>query len=118
VVDDPGSVLPQAPVILPLEADRSGTLAAVRAEDVGLASGALGAGRLRKGDPVDPAVGIVLTPKVGDRIETGDVLGEVHARSEDDAREAARRTLAALDVVDDPVPAPPLVYAWLEDRPG
>jgi thymidine phosphorylase len=73
----------------------------------------LGAGRLRKGDPIDPAVGIVMHPKIGDRVETGAPIGEVHARDRDAAAQAARRVLAAMDVADDPVRPPPLVHAWL-----
>ncbi len=118
VVDDPEGVLPTAPFVVPLLAERSGTLAAVRAEDIGLASGALGAGRMRKGDPIDPAVGIVVRAKIGDRLEAGEPIGAIHARSEDDATEAARRTWSALDLADGPVTPPPLVYTWLEDRPA
>ena len=55
----------------PLVADRDGVVAAFRAEEIGLASVALGAGRLRKGDPIDPAVGIVVRPKIGDRLRSG-----------------------------------------------
>ena len=71
VADDPEAVLPRAPVIEPIESDRTGTLAAVDAEAIGRASAALGAGRFRKGDPIDPAVGIVCTPKIGDRLDGG-----------------------------------------------
>jgi thymidine phosphorylase len=113
VVDDPDAVLPRAPVREPLLADRSGTLAAVEAEEIGLASVGLGAGRMRKGDPIDPAVGIVVHPKIGDRLEAGAPIGEVHARDRDAAANAARRVLAAMDLADGPVPAPPLVHAWL-----
>jgi len=112
VVDDPVAVLPRAPVIRPLTAAHAGALASVDAEAIGLASGALGASRRRKSGAIDPAVGIVLRPKIGDRLEAGDPIGEVHARDEDDAAEAARRTLAALTLVDGPVQAPPLVYDW------
>jgi pyrimidine-nucleoside phosphorylase len=111
VLDDP-SLLPRAPVIVPLLADRSGRLAAVQAEAVGLASGALGAGRMRRGDPVDPAVGIVLRPKIGDRLAAGEPIGEVHARTEDEAAGAGRRVLAALEIVDGPVDVPELVHTW------
>ncbi|HZB79213.1 MAG TPA: thymidine phosphorylase [Actinomycetota bacterium] len=113
VVDDPEDVLPRAPVREPLLADRSGVLAAIRAEEIGLASVGLGAGRLRKGDPIDPAVGIVVHPKIGDRLEAGAPIGEVHARDRDAAVQAARRVLAAMDVADHPVRPPPLVHAWL-----
>ena len=113
VVDDPAGVLPAAPVREPLVADRDGVLAAVEAEEIGLASVDLGAGRRRKGDPIDPAVGIVVHPKIGDRLEAGQPIGEVHARDRDAAAEAARRVLAAMDVADGPVAPPPLVYAWM-----
>ena len=109
VVDDPAAVLPSAPVRLPMEATRAGTLASVDAEALGLASGALGAGRQRKGDPVDPAVGIVFTPKIGDRLEPGDPIGDVHARTRDDAEEAVRRVRATMTVVEHDVAPPPLV---------
>ncbi len=113
VVDDPAGVLPAAPVREPLLADRSGIVAAFEAEEIGLASVDLGAGRLRKGDPIDPAVGIVVHPKIGDRLEAGTPIGEVHARDREAAAEAGRRVLAAMDVVDGPVEPPPLVHAWL-----
>ncbi len=60
VVDDPQGVLPRAPIVLPIPAGTDGTLAAVDAEAIGWASVALGAGRIRKGDPIDRAVGLVL----------------------------------------------------------
>jgi pyrimidine-nucleoside phosphorylase len=113
VVDDPAGVLPAAPVREPLLADRSGTVAAFEAEEIGLASVDLGAGRLRKGDPIDPAVGIVVHPKIGDRLEAGTPIGEVHARDREAAAEAGRRVLAAMDVVDGPVEPPALVHTWL-----
>jgi pyrimidine-nucleoside phosphorylase len=111
VVDDPWAVLPRAPVVRPILADRDGVLATVDAEAIGLASVVLGAGRLRKGDPIDPAVGIVLHAKLGDRLVPGDPIGEVHARDEVDAEEAIRRVLAALGAGERADP-PPLVHAW------
>jgi len=113
VVDDPWSVLPVAPVREALIADRTGVLSAVQAEEIGLASVALGAGRVRKGDPIDPAVGIVVRPKIGDRLASGDPIGEIHARDRDAAAEAGRRVLAAMDLGDGPVEPPPLVHFWI-----
>ena len=114
VVDDPWAVLPRAPVVVQIDADRSGTLAAIDAEDIGRTSVLLGAGRRRKGDPIDPAVGIVCRPKLGDRLEAGQPVGEVYARSDDEAREAARRVLAAFTLSDEPVTPPPLMLAELD----
>ena len=114
VVDDPAGVLPAAPVVIVIEADRAGTVARMATEEIGFASGALGAGRMRKGDAVDPAVGIVVRCKIGDRLEVGQPVGEVHGRDDDDAHEAARRVLGALELHDGPVTPPPLVHTWLE----
>jgi pyrimidine-nucleoside phosphorylase len=113
VVDDPVAVLPAAEVTLPLEVDRDGYLQAVDAEQIGLASAALGAGRVRKGDAIDPAVGIVVRPKIGDVLGAGQRIGEVHARRPDEAEAAAARVLAALTVGEEPVEPPPLVHGWL-----
>ena len=115
VVDDPEAVLPRAPVVLPIQAGTDGTLAAVDAEAIGSASVALGAGRIRKGDPIDPAVGLVVRCKIGDRIGAGEPVGEVHARSEEDAAEAARRVLAALTLTDGDVQSPTLIHGWIDD---
>ncbi len=112
VVDEPREVLPQAPVMVPLEAERSGFLSSVDAEAIGRAAVALGAGRRRKGDPIDPAVGIVFQAKVGDRLEAGKPIGEVHARDEKIAAAATTAVNTALTVSDSRPQGPPLVYRW------
>jgi pyrimidine-nucleoside phosphorylase len=112
VVDDPGSVLPAAPHGRPLHADAGGVLSAVDAEEIGRAAVMLGAGRERKGDAIDPAVGIVFHPKIGDRIEAGEPVGEIHARDQSVAEVAARRVLSALTFSEVAVEQPPLVYGW------
>ncbi|MET0802095.1 MAG: thymidine phosphorylase [Actinomycetota bacterium] len=114
VIDDPTGTLPAAPVVRPLLAERSGVVTSMETEGIGLASGGLGAGRTRKGDAIDPAVGIVIRAKIGDRLEAGQPIGEVHARDDDAARHASRRVLDAIVVRDDPTAPPPLVHAWLE----
>ena len=112
VVDDPEGILPAAPVRRPVEAAMSGTLAGIDAEALGRASADLGAGRKRKGDPIDPAVGIVFHAKVGDGIEPGEELGTIHARSDADADGCLTRIHAALTFADHEVEPPPLVYGW------
>jgi pyrimidine-nucleoside phosphorylase len=115
VVDDPEAVLPRAPVVTLILAERDGHLTTVDAEALGRASADLGAGRKRKGDPIDPAVGIVFRPKIGDRVESGQPLGSVHARSEEDAETCLNRIAAAITIGEDPVDAPPLVFGWYGD---
>jgi pyrimidine-nucleoside phosphorylase len=81
VVDD-RSLLPQAVFTREVPALEAGWLAHYDAEGVGRAAMALGAGRARIEDTVDPAAGLVLHAKVGDRVETGASLGTLHASSE------------------------------------
>jgi pyrimidine-nucleoside phosphorylase len=109
VVDDL-SLLPQAPVTVEVPAPADGWLEAVDAEAVGRVAAALGAGRQRKDDDIDPAVAVELSTKIGDRVESGRPTGRILARNEEAARTAADGLLAALRWSDRPVQAPPLVH--------
>jgi len=77
IVDEPGR-LPRAPRVETLRAPRTAFVAALDAEQVGVASVRLGAGREKKGDPIDLRTGIVLHAKVGDRVERGQPIADVH----------------------------------------
>jgi pyrimidine-nucleoside phosphorylase len=110
VVDDYGR-MPSVGERHVIAADRAGFLTALDAELVGRSSVALGAGRDRVQDPVDPAVGIMVLARPGDRVEAGDGILELHFR--DRARLAAAEPLAARAIViNDAPPAPlPLIVA-------
>jgi pyrimidine-nucleoside phosphorylase len=84
MVDDPKR-LPRATTVLALEADRTAHVAGVNAAAVGLASVRLGAGREKKGDPIDHATGVVLHVKVGDRVTKGQTYAELHTSGRGDA---------------------------------
>ena len=112
IVEDPWAVLPRASTVTAIASDRSGWLAAVDAEAVGRAAIGLGAGRRKKGDPIDPAVGLTLRVKVGDRIDAGAEIGEVHARDEKAASRAAEEVLGAVSISDEAAEPPPLVHGW------
>jgi pyrimidine-nucleoside phosphorylase len=114
VADDPEGVLPVAPVRIPVEAPRDGVLASVDAAALGQASSALGAGRIHKGDAIDPAVGIVVPVKIGDRVTVGEPVATIHARTDDDARAAATAVLAAMSIGSEPVEPPGLVLDWTD----
>jgi pyrimidine-nucleoside phosphorylase len=107
VVDDP-SLLPSAPVVTTLANEDGETrwVAAADARKVGDAALNLGAGRRTKGDAVDPAVGIVMRARIGDRVAPGAPLADIHARSEADAAVAAEALRAAFELSPDPVAAP------------
>jgi pyrimidine-nucleoside phosphorylase len=109
-VADDLSILPQAPVASEVPAPQDGWLEAVDAEAVGRVAAALGAGRQRKDDDIDPAVAVELSAKLGDRVGSGQPIGRILARDEDAARAATERLLAALRWSDRPAAAPPLVH--------
>ena len=81
MVDDPNK-LPQARYQEVLPAEEDGFIAQLNAQMVARASLELGAGRERKEDPVDPAVGVVVHRKVGDRVQKGEPMFTVHANDE------------------------------------
>jgi pyrimidine-nucleoside phosphorylase len=108
-VDEPEK-LPRAKFVEVVQAPRSGWLSQIDARDVGEASVALGAGRAKKSDAVDHAVGFVIHHKVGDRVEAGQPLFTLHANDEQKAETARKAVLAAHAFSDKPVPALPLFY--------
>ncbi len=110
VVEDPADVLPRAPVIASVTAPQAGFVAQVDAEKIGRATVGLGAGRERKGEPVDLRVGFVFHKKVGDRVQQGDSLFAVHAADQEHWAQAAEEGLAAYAWSDGPVAPPALVH--------
>ncbi|MDR0293201.1 MAG: thymidine phosphorylase [Oscillospiraceae bacterium] len=70
---------PEAPYRLEILSDRSGEVTRVGAEAAGRAAGLLGAGRRRKGDPIDHAAGLALAKKPGDAVRAGERLCELRA---------------------------------------
>lgn len=113
IVDDP-SLLPQAPVQHEVKASAPGYLQSIAAKQLGLAALGLGAGRLKKSDVIDPAVGIILLKRVGDPLTAGDTLAVVHAANLESAKEAESRILQAINISNDPVQAPAEIAAWVE----
>ncbi len=111
-VDQPEK-LPQAPIIQEVAAPRSGYLDRIDAREIGLSALWLGAGRYRKGDPVDHAVGVVVHHKVGERIERGDPLFTIHARNNEQADEGVIRVMNAFSWADRP--GLPLFYDTILD---
>jgi pyrimidine-nucleoside phosphorylase len=93
-----------------VNAPRSGFISQVHARIVGEAAVELGAGRTKKGDPVDHAVGFIIHKKVGDKVEAGEPLFEIHATNETKFEEARKAVLAAHKFSDEFVSPLPLFY--------
>ncbi|MGH2499775.1 MAG: pyrimidine-nucleoside phosphorylase, partial [Candidatus Limnocylindria bacterium] len=89
---------------------------AIAADVIGLASVRLGAGRERKGDPIDHATGIVLHAKVGDRVERGQRYAEVHAGGRPGDREAGEMVRGAFVWTRSRVPRRRLVLGRIAGR--
>ena len=108
VVDD-YSRLPHVPNRHVVEAERPGYVARLDAELIGRASVALGAGRDRVEDPVDPAVGISIRATVRDAVRTGDPLLELHYRDRARLQTALGLATQAIAIGDDQPPRAPLI---------
>ncbi len=103
-------LLPQAHFVRATPAPQNGYLAEVNAKEVGLAAAELGAGRSRRGDSIDHAVGVIVHYKVGEYVEAGTPLFTVHANEEEKLATAETRLLAAHSFSDEPVEPYPLFY--------
>jgi pyrimidine-nucleoside phosphorylase len=80
VMDNP-DLLPQAQHKADIKSPVEGFVTAIMSEQIGTSGVLLGGGRARKEDSVDPAVGIIVHKKVGDRVSAGDALCTVHYNS-------------------------------------
>jgi len=82
-------LLPNATGVREITAPRGGYVSAIDAEEVGRAAMMMGAGRTTKEDGIDPAVGIILEVKVGQRVDAGSILCRLYYTSEEHVEEAA-----------------------------
>lgn len=109
MLDQP-SLLPQAEFVEALTAASSGYIAELAADEIGIASSELGAGREKKGDPVDLAVGLEVHIKVGDFVQSGDILITIHANSQVKLAACRARLEKAIRLSPTPVDRLPLFY--------
>ena len=102
VCDDPGKFLPLVVESFKVESPRSGFVTKVNTAEIGHAIAAIGGGRVRIDDAIDPSVGFIAEIKLGDRITAGAALGTVYCREESKAKEAAVRIQTAYKIGDQP----------------
>jgi thymidine phosphorylase len=101
--------LPQAPVVRQVTSSSAGYVQRIATTAIGEAALGLGAGRLRKEDEIDHAVGILCLAKRGQAVAAGDVIAEVHARTEDSADAGATEVAAAYGIGPEPPREVPIV---------
>jgi thymidine phosphorylase len=83
-----------------VESPRSGFVTKVNTAEIGHAIAAIGGGRVRIEDAIDPSVGYIAEAKIGDRIDAGSALGIVYCRNDSAAKEAAQRIQTAYEIGD------------------
>ncbi|MGL4912521.1 MAG: pyrimidine-nucleoside phosphorylase [Romboutsia sp.] len=109
VVDD-YSLLPTASKIVEIKSPKSGYISKIEAEEVGVSAMILGAGRETKEDILDLSAGIVLTKKVGDYVNEGDVLAYMHLNKDEKLQQAKDRFINAYKIIKEKVEPKKLVY--------
>ena len=95
-------LLPNATGVREIVSPRAGYVSAIAAEDIGQASAMIGAGRNTKEDTIDPAVGVILEVKVGQKVEAGAVLCRVYYTSEENVEEASQQVEDAFRISSQP----------------
>ena len=112
-VDEPQR-LSRAPVLHEVFAPEQGYLAAMNTSALGWAAVHLGAGRQKKSEEIDHAVGFVMPVKVGAHLQARGPLATIHARSQEQALQAEKEMLAALRWSQDPVETLPHFYGTVQ----
>ena len=100
VCDDPAAFLPLVAESVKVESPRSGFVTKVNTAEIGHAIAAIGGGRVRIDDAIDPAVGFIAEARIGDSVNDGTTIGTVYCRDESKAREAAKRIQTAYEIGD------------------
>ncbi|HEX4426875.1 MAG TPA: thymidine phosphorylase [Terriglobales bacterium] len=100
-IDEPNR-LPHSKFKLDVASPKNGFIVAINCEEIGTASVALGGGREKKEDSVDPSVGIVLHRKLGDQVTAGEPLCTIHHNSETRAAQATKLFLDNYTIADTP----------------
>jgi pyrimidine-nucleoside phosphorylase len=107
VCDEPSRLIPLTLRKVKVESPRTGFIKSINATEIGFTVGALGGGRVRVEDEIDPAVGFLAEAKIGDEVAAGDALGVLYCRNEAQAAQATARLQSAYHISDAPPSAVP-----------
>lgn len=101
--------LPESGHIVAVTAPQSGWITHMDTAKIGIASSLLGAGRMKKDDPIDPAAGIVLAHKTGDYVPAGEIIAWLHTNRLFAVEDAQTVLEKALSWGSEPATQPPLI---------
>jgi thymidine phosphorylase len=102
VCDDPATFLPLVSETIKVESPRSGYITRVETTEIGHAIAAIGGGRVRIEDTIDPTVGFTSELKIGDKVKAGDAIGVVYCADAASGHDAAKRIQAAYRIGEEP----------------
>lgn len=111
------SLLPKADKKLEVKSECSGYVAGLQAEKIGIAAMILGAGRVTKDSLIDPAVGLTVEKKIGDKVEPGVTLAVLYFKKATDpdlVQHAADLVKAAYNIGNSKVDEPTLILDFIE----
>jgi thymidine phosphorylase len=111
LVERPGHYLAAAPVSRPVFAEYAGFVNSIDTLEVGMTVVELGGGRLKDEDPVDPAVGLSGLCRLGDALDSSSPIATVHARTEEEWRQAEMALRKAVRVSPEPLESGPVLIA-------
>ena len=98
VCDNPAGFLPLVKESFKVESPRSGFVTKVNTSEIGHAIAAIGGGRVRIDDTIDPTVGFIAEVRIGDGVDEGAAIGTVYCRDRSSAEEAGKRIQAAYEI--------------------
>lgn len=102
--------LPVAPIQVQVRAGRDGFISAIDTRAVGMSVVALGGGRMRPQDQIDPSVGVTNILPLGSEVKAGDVLALVHAQTQDKADQAVQMVRQAMMLSEHKPALNPVIY--------
>lgn len=103
----------EAKYVEPVYSEKTGYIYEIKAKSVGIIAQELGAGRIKKEDNIDPAVGIVLEKKIGDIVQKGDVLAYIHANDLEKLRIAKEKLSKVIKIRNEKVEKPKTIIKVL-----
>ena len=103
-----------AKFIFPVMSNRSGYIRAIDSEGLGKISCNLGAGRIKKDDDIDNQVGLIINKKIGDVVELGDIIGIIHANSEEKLKAAIPELEKCFEICAEYVDKPRTILGIIE----
>ncbi|MBE0446627.1 MAG: thymidine phosphorylase [Actinobacteria bacterium] len=114
VIDNPRRILPHAKFVEDISIAEGGYIRRINAEELGVAARILGAGRKVKDDPIDHTAGIIIPHKVGDYINAGDTIAQMHCNDAHTLAAVSGLVYEAFQLSASPHDVPPIIYDIIE----